>query len=139
MMDSGDGEEVMSMKGHKEIFPDHITARRWLSFASPNHDGDDDYFSQDLTDEQLMKTFGSLPARTPLCILISEKDEYMPHTDKRKLYERWVEIANRGAGMVDEENSGLVEGASHNLREDSEEVVRGLARRVVGFAEGLEK
>ena len=139
MLASGNAEEMMPSRLVKKALPCPVTARRWLSLASPNHDGDDDYFSSDLTDEQLLKTFGKLPKRSPLCILISGEDEYMPKTiDKNELLERWVGIVKRGDGRVDEENSGVMEGASHNLAGNSDDVVGGLVKRVLGFLSGLE-
>jgi len=135
----GDGAEILPFKETNNFFTDcPVSASRWLSLASPNHDGDDDYFSSDLTDEQLMKTFGSLPVTSPLCILFSDADEYMnKDIDKMALTKRWIEITKRGAGKVDEENSVPLEAASHNLAGNSDEVVQGLVRRVLGFLSGL--
>ncbi|TVY27360.1 UPF0613 protein [Lachnellula hyalina] len=139
MVDAGDSAEVLPSKKTNKFLPGcPISAYRWLSLASPNHDGDDDYFSSDLTDEQLMKTFGSLPATSPLCILFSDADEYMnKDINKMALTKRWIEITKRGAGKVDEENSIPLEGASHNLAGNSDEVVQGLVRRVLGFLSGV--
>lgn len=138
MVDAGDGAEILPSKETDSFFDCPVSASRWLALASPNHDGDDDYFSSDLTDEQLMRTFGSLPATSPLCILFSDADEYVnKDIDKLALTKRWIEIAKRGAGKVDEENSVPLEGASHNLAGNSDEVVQGLVRRVLGFLNGL--
>ncbi|RFU27875.1 hypothetical protein B7463_g8475, partial [Scytalidium lignicola] len=138
MVASGNGEEILPSRETNGFFPAPVCARRWLSLASPNHDGDDDYFSSDLTDEQLMKSFGSLPAGTPLCILFSGNDEYVPKSiDKKKLVQRWISIAKRGDGKVDEENSGVIPGASHNLDGNPIDVVNGLVKRVLGFLNGL--
>lgn len=138
MVDAGDGEEVLPSKAQKSFFPAPVCARRWLSLTSPNHDGDDDYFSSDLTDEQLMKTFGRLPARAPLCILFSGSDEYMPKTlDMAALVQKWIGVVKKGNGNADEENSGVVLGASHNLAGNPEEVVSDLVQRVLGFLNGL--
>ncbi|KAE9376543.1 DUF1749-domain-containing protein [Stipitochalara longipes BDJ] len=138
MVDGGNGEEILPKKETVNAFPAPCTARRWLSLASPNHDGDDDYFSSDLGDERLERWFGRLPRNSPLCILMSEMDEYVPKTvDKKGLIDKWVCIIKKGEGTVDEVNSGVVEGASHNLMKDEEEIVGGLVRRVLGFLEGL--
>jgi hypothetical protein len=137
MVDEGNGEEILPKRETDSVFPAPCTARRWLSLASPDHNGDDDYFSSDLSDGQLMKTFGALPAGTPLCILMSGSDEYVPTSiDKAGVIERWVGIVKRGKGPVDEVHSGVVEGASHNLAKDGEEIVGDLVRRVLGFLEG---
>lgn len=137
MVDEGNGEEILPKKETNDALPAPCTARRWLSLASPNHDGEDDYFSSDLSDEQLLKTFGKLPERTKLCVLMSGADEYVPESiDKKGLIERWVGIVKRGKGSVDEINSGVVDGASHNLGKD-EKVIGELVSRVLGFLEGL--
>ncbi|KAM3074176.1 hypothetical protein ACMFMG_003002 [Clarireedia jacksonii] len=136
-VEAGEGEEVLPSSTTKGIFPAPVCARRFLSLASPNHDGDDDYFSSDLTDEQLMKTFGSLASRSPLCILFSGADEYVPkHIDKEALVKRWIECVKKGDGKVDEKNSAVVPSASHNYMK-SPDAVPELVRRVVGFLDGL--
>lgn len=138
MVASGDGKEILPSREMKGFSLVPVSANRWLSLASPNHDGDDDYFSSDLTDEQLMKSFGALPARSPLCILISGSDEYMPKTiDKADLVKRWIGFVKKGKGKADEENSGVLEGASHNLSGNPKDVVSGLTSRVLGFLDGL--
>jgi hypothetical protein len=138
MIEAGNGEDILPSKLTKNIGPAPVSARRWLSLASPNHDGDDDYFSSDLTDEQLLKSFGALPAGVPLCILFSGSDEYVLKTiDKEALLQRWIGIAKQGKGLVDEVNSGVMEGATHNLAGDKGEVVEGLVKRVLGFVNGL--
>ncbi|KAF8847713.1 DUF1749-domain-containing protein [Acephala macrosclerotiorum] len=136
MVDADEGNEILSSK--LTNMPCPISAYRWLSLLSPNHDGDDDYFSSDLTDEQLTKTFGSLPAGVPLCILYSGSDEHVPQSiDKAALVRRWIEIAKKGKGVVDEGYSGVVKGATHNLAKDKEEVVLSLVGSVLGFLAGL--
>ncbi|CAG8954569.1 hypothetical protein HYFRA_00004486 [Hymenoscyphus fraxineus] len=139
MVDSGKGDEILPSIHTSHIFPGcPVSAKRWLSLASPNHDGADDYFSSDLTDEQLMKSFGSLPALIPLCILLSGNDQYVPkEIQPVELLARWIEISKKGKGQVNVESSGILEGASHNLRGNPEEVVDGLVKRVLGFLEAL--
>lgn len=138
MVDRGEGGDILPGKEMGNIFPCPVTAYRWLSLASPHHDGDDDYFSSDLTDAQLLKTFGALPADVPLCVLFSGADEYMPKSiDKEALLKRWIGVVKRGNGSVDEVHSGIVEGAKHNLTGDPEAVVKVLVQKVVGFVGGL--
>lgn len=138
MVDNGDADEILPSVETNNTFPCPVSAKRWLSLASPNHDGPDDYFSSDLKDEQLMKSFGSLPASTPLCILLSGNDEYVAKgIDQANLLAHWTEIAKKGKGKVDTENSGILEGATHNLSGDSDDVVAGLVKRVLGFLEGF--
>jgi hypothetical protein len=134
MVDNGDGDEILPSVETDNAMPCPVSAKRWLSLASPNHDGDDDYFSSDLTDDQLMKTFGSLPNSSPLCIFQSGKDEYVPqNVDSQKLLRRWIEIAKRGKGKVDEDNSAIIDGADHNLSGSSGSVVDVLVERVIRF------
>ena len=102
------------------IFPAPISAKRWLSLASPapEHAGEDDYFSSDFDDERLRRTFGRLGGtKTPVCILYGEKDQYVPESvDKAGLVERWENHIRKGGGVVDE-GSGLVPGMSHTAKE----------------------
>lgn len=136
MVDAGDGNEILPSK--LTSMPCPVSAYRWLSLLSPNHDGDDDYFSSDLTDEQLTKSFGALPVGVPLCILYSGSDEYVAESiDKAALVRRWIDIAKKGKGVVDEGYSGIVKDASHNLAKDKEEVVLSLVGSVLGFLAGL--
>ncbi|KFY47445.1 hypothetical protein V496_10645 [Pseudogymnoascus sp. VKM F-4515 (FW-2607)] len=135
---AGRGEDVLSSAATHGFFDAPICARRWLSLASPNHDGEDDYFSSDLTDEQYQRSFGSLPKRSKLCILYSGKDEYVPeHVDRKALVEKWIGIVKRGSGEVDEKNSAVVEGATHDLKNNPEEVINGVFTRVIGFVSDL--
>ncbi|KFY51277.1 hypothetical protein V497_09240 [Pseudogymnoascus sp. VKM F-4516 (FW-969)] len=135
---AGREEDVLSAATTLGFFDAPISARRWLSLASPNHDGEDDYFSSDLSDEQYQKSFGSLPKGSKLCILYSGSDEFVPeHVDKKALVDKWIGIVKRGSGEVDEKNSGVVEGATHDLKNNPKEVVNGLFSRVVGFVSDL--
>ena len=119
-----------------------ITARRWVDIASPApyHDGADDFFSSDLQDDRLKNTFGKLPATSPLLILYSGDDDGVPSSiDKRRLVQKWMHITETYGGSVDGVNGGVVEGASHNLNNQSGEIVGDLVRRVTGFITRLEK
>jgi len=70
--------------------------------------------------------------------LFSGSDEYVPSSiDKHKLVQRWISIVKRGEGKVDEQNSGVMDGASHNLDGNPPEVVDGLVKRVLGFLDSL--
>jgi len=135
MTEDGGADEIIPSVEINGIFPCPVSAKRWLSLASPYHDGDDDYFSSDLKDEQLMKSFGALPKESPICIIFSGADEYMPETvDKEAQITRWTEIARKGNGNVDEVNSGVIDGASHNLDGNSDEVVASLVKKVIGVS-----
>jgi hypothetical protein len=133
MVSEAKADEIMPTSVTHGFFGAPVTARRWLSLLSPNHDGEDDYFSSDLLDTQLNRTFGLLPAHTRLCILYSGADEHVPPTiDKVALVNKWIKIVQKH-GKVDTEYSGVIDGASHNLKQDSADVVADLSRRVVGF------
>ncbi|KAF2397795.1 esterase [Trichodelitschia bisporula] len=108
-----------------------VTAYRWLSLTQKG--GDDDYFSSDIADEELWKTFGKF-GKTQLMVLLSGIDEHMPKwVDKEALAARWARICKEGGAIVDEEFGGVVPGAHHNLEQDGTEVVDDLCRRVTGF------
>jgi pimeloyl-ACP methyl ester carboxylesterase len=109
-----------------------VTAYRWLSLLSPQKDGDDDYFSSDLPDAVLETTFGKF--NIPLLILCSGRDEYVPpHVELPGLLEKWSAMVEKGGGRVDRENGGIIEGATHNLEQNTDEVVLDLCQRVQGF------
>ena len=50
---------------------------------------------------------------------------------------RWSEISKLGPGKIDVGNSGVIEGASHNLSGSPDEVVRALVEKVLGFLSGF--
>lgn len=118
-----------------------ITAKRWVDVASPapNHDGADDYFSSDLPDERLNKTFGKLPPSTPLLILYGGADESVPPSvDKHALVSRWMRIVQGSGGIVDNVNGGITPEATHNLNGNDKVVVEDLVKRVLGFVGRLD-
>lgn len=140
MIKDGDEKGILPMKGNMvaETLGAPVTAYRTYSLLAKG--GDDDYFSSDLEDEVFEKTFGKVPKETRMCFLLGSEDPYAPKSvDKKALLERWTKIVRNGGGAVDDKNGGVVEGASHNLNGDSEEVVQDLVKRVVGFVEGLDK
>jgi len=138
MVAEGSGDEILPSKLVAGVVFCPVSARRFLSLASPDHDGDDDYFSTDLKDEQLMSSFGALTPAAPICVLFSGSDEYMSKDiDKAAVLARWVGIAKQGEGKIDETNSGIVEDASHNLNGNPDTVVSNLVKRVLGFIGGL--
>ncbi|KAI9830382.1 MAG: hypothetical protein M1826_004805 [Phylliscum demangeonii] len=138
---AGDADEILASRwlaGFPAGAP--CSARRWLSLASPHADGEDDYFSADLSDAQLRATFGRLPHSTQLCILYSGADEYAPLSADAKiaLVERWIGVVRAAGARVDRARSGVLPGASHNLNADPPVVVQALVDRVVGFLVGLD-
>jgi pimeloyl-ACP methyl ester carboxylesterase len=135
----GRSDDVLPLALGKSLFGKApISAYRWLSLLSPKKDGDDDYFSSDLTHERLKNTFGSFPKRTPLLILCSGADEHVPsHIDVSALIQKWTDIVETGGGVVDSENGGIVPGAFHNLMRNDEQVVNDLCQRVGKFLSGV--
>jgi pimeloyl-ACP methyl ester carboxylesterase len=116
------------------------SARRWLSLASPPpaHDGADDYFSSDLSDTRLARSFGRVPPSTPLAIVYGGADEYVPpHVDKEALVARWIAIAERNGARIVLKASGVVPGATHSLKRVPPEVYEEVMRRMLVFIEHI--
>ena len=137
----GRGEDILPFKLTTSSFQTApISARRWNSLASPgpDHEGEDDYFSSDFDNERLDKTFGQLgKTGNRIMFLYSGSDEYMPSAiDKSKLVDQWHKHVRRGGGRIDED-SGVVRGASHTLKEGGEPLDN-LVRRVTAFLHRLE-
>jgi hypothetical protein len=138
-MDSGRGNDVLPESVDGKYFgkASTVTAYRWYSILSPG--GDDDYFSSDLSDETLRKTFGSIKKESPLLILYSGDDDNAPESvDLNALTHKWMEFVKNGGGLVDEEYGGVVPRAHHNLEEDDDEVLDDLCKRVYGFLSKVE-
>lgn len=145
-MEVGRGEDILP-SGVTEAFPrTPISARRWLSLISPGpkHEGEDDYFSSDFSDERLKRTFGKIGATgVPICFAYSGADEYVPDfVDKEELVAKWERIIKEGGGVVDEA-SGVMRGATHTIAKStkertSEDSVQDLVTRVAGFAQRIE-
>ncbi|KAF2197022.1 DUF1749-domain-containing protein [Delitschia confertaspora ATCC 74209] len=134
MLKEGRQNDILPRNDASKAFGSAMTAYRWLSLASPDKNGDDDYFSSDLDDEKLASTFGKIVKETPVMFLFSGSDEHVPgFVDKKGLVERWTGFVRRGGGVVDEDDGGVVEGASHNLNGDGEAVVGDLVKRVLAF------
>ncbi|RMZ70370.1 dolichol-phosphate mannosyltransferase [Pyrenophora seminiperda CCB06] len=139
MVDAGKGKEILPREGNAvlEEMGGPLSAYRAYSLLAK--DGDDDYFSSDLSDEHFAQTFGKIPQSTPVCFLLGSEDPYVPASiDRASLLQRWTRIIREGGGVVDDEDGGVVPGAHHNLEGDSDEVVQDLVRRVCGFLDGLE-
>ncbi|KAK4690232.1 hypothetical protein P7C71_g6507, partial [Lecanoromycetidae sp. Uapishka_2] len=59
LVDEGRGSDILPATATVSMFMSApVSANRWLSLASPDHAGEDDYFSSDLPDETLERTFG---------------------------------------------------------------------------------
>ena len=135
----GRGEDVLPFKLTTSLFQTApMSARRWISLASPDHKGEDDYFSSDFDDQRLGEIFGEL-AKTgkKISFLYSGSDQYVPSMiDKSKLVEKWHEHVRRTGGNVDRA-SGVIPGASHTLKEGGK-ALEDLVERVIGFLERLD-
>ena len=141
-INDGRGDDVLPFKLTISSFQTApISARRWISLASPgpDHGGEDDYFSSDFDDERLSRTFGELgKTGNRIMFLYSGNDQYVPSAiDKTKLVDQWHKHVKCGGGVIDE-GSGVVQGASHTLKEGGEPL-ENLVRRVVCFLDRLEE
>ncbi|KAI9372666.1 hypothetical protein BJX61DRAFT_427373 [Aspergillus egyptiacus] len=116
-----------------------ISARRFWSLASPESPekpAEDDLFSTDLTDQRLEETFGMVGERGllkgTLVALYSGSDEYaLEGCDKEALLKRWKRATDsKGVKKWDDEASGVIPGASHNVRDEGQ---AWLMERVLGY------
>ncbi|MCJ1282635.1 hypothetical protein MMC26_001960 [Xylographa opegraphella] len=141
-VNEGRAKDVLPMSATGNFMNVPISARRWLALASPPpaHDGEDDYFSSDLSYDRLKNTFGRIGSTgTHIQFLFGERDQYVPRSvDKKRLVEKWERVIRSGGGVVDNE-SGIVIGANHNLDNASEEVMQNLVGRVIGFLSRIEE
>lgn len=139
MIDEGRGEDILPKATNGGFFGDPCSARRWLSLASPDGNGDDDYFSSDLCEEQLRRSFGSIGNSAVLSIIYSGNDEYVPDSvDKVALVKKWLGFVRDGGGDVMEEFSTVVAGASHNFMGNPKHVIDEMVQKVVGFVKWVE-
>jgi len=139
-IDDGRGDDCLPFGVTRDILGScPVSAKRWISLASPDGKGQDDYFSSDLDDATLRSTFGRLgEKKTPLLILFSGSDESVPESvNKEKLLKRWIGFVHEGGGVVDESSAVPVKGATHSLNGCPDEVVQDLCGRVVKFLKGL--
>lgn len=137
MVAAQQADEMLPMRFTASFFGAPCTARRWLSLASPDHDGDDDLFSSDLSDAQLQTTFGRISAQAPpLCILYCGNDEFVPPSvDKPALLARWCCFVTRAGGSPTPDISTIIPGATHAATTDPPDVTDELVARVVRFVE----
>jgi hypothetical protein len=105
-----------------------VNARRFWSLASPESPetpAEDDLFSTDLTDQRLDQTFGRVAERKllqgTLVAMYSGSDEYAPEgVDMEALLARWKRATDAGEKKWDDEASGVIPGASHNVRDEGQ-------------------
>ncbi|KAL3461338.1 hypothetical protein BJX64DRAFT_165566 [Aspergillus heterothallicus] len=118
-----------------------VNARRFWSLASPespSNPAEDDLFSTDLTDQRLNQTFGRVAERGllrgTLVALYSGSDEYAPGVDKEGLLSRWKCATNAAGKKWDDEASGVIPGASHNVRDEGQ---AWLIKRLLNYLNGV--
>jgi pimeloyl-ACP methyl ester carboxylesterase len=125
-----------------------VSQKRFLSLtstSSPERPELDDLFSSDLSDQTLSKTFGAVgtagclkagqSSKPSVLVLQSGNDEYMPKTvNKEALIDRWKEALEKGDAVL-ASDSGVVLGASHNIKEPDSQA--DLAHRVQKYLEHL--
>ncbi|KAK3322133.1 dolichol-phosphate mannosyltransferase [Apodospora peruviana] len=121
------GDKFLNVFGHGPV-----TAYRWFSLAAKG--GDDDYFSSDLSDEELARIWGRLDrGGARVLIVLSAEDEHVPKSvDIGKVVERWKEAG----GSAVSELSGFIPGANHRV--EKPEAQEWLANRVARFLESLD-
>ncbi|KAI1306352.1 hypothetical protein F5Y03DRAFT_354486 [Xylaria venustula] len=112
LIDAGKSQERMSLTGLPEFMQDTpISAWRWYSLVAP--DGEDNYFSPDLTDEVAAPYWNRI--NKPLLILHSGSDEFVPDfVNKQALISHWRELCQPN---IASELSGIIPGATHKVEE----------------------
>lgn len=139
LVKAGKGENVLPFELTRDVLDTTPTsAYRFLSLSQKG--GDDDFFSSDLDDNMFAQTFGKISKGTKLCVLYSGRDEYCQEKlDKERLIGKWKAHVEEGTAGKEgwSDRSGVVEGASHSLKGDPQEVVDDMVQRVVGFLESL--
>lgn len=119
------GEEMLP----REAMWAPITARRYLDLATK--EGADDFFSSDLTDEELNARLGHL--RVPTLFLFSGADEYVPaHVDAPALGARFVSACQDKCPLP---KAVVVDGAKHSGKGHEADIVK----EIVAFLEAVEK
>ena len=132
MVKEGKGEDCLPVSVVDKLFgPVPVSARRWLSLAAV--EGQDDYFSSDLSDTTLQNTFGRITKGTHLLLLSGADDQYVPKTiDIPSLLKRWVATAKQAGVVVDDISLQQVPGATHNSN-GRPEAIKQLIDRVLNF------
>ena len=136
----GKGDDVLPREHTMYVFGQRsvVSAKRFLSLTSPGpeHEGEDDYFSSDLSPQRLQSTFGKVGASgARAMVLMGGADEYVPDVvDSQALLARWVKTLEEGKAIVDD-GTGVVAGADHQLESCSESAREDVLKRIIGFLE----
>lgn len=109
LCDEGKSQQLLTHEYAKYVFNTPITAYRWTSLLIP--EGDDDYFSSDLSKQALEKSFGKLTK--PFLIAYSGEDEFVPsYVNKQQVIDNWKTVTNPKYWS---KHSGLIRGANHGV------------------------
>lgn len=120
MASTGNGGQVCFVAHDIDGAP--VSADRYLSLADVN--GNEDYFSSDLTEDVLKKRLSGLKHINTL-ILISGNDEFVPQTvDVRNVSQRLRRAINETSEVC------ILEGALHNAKDHEEELTKHVVRFV---------
>ena len=115
LLDQEKGDEMMP----RLAFWAPITVKRFLSLFA--RDGDDDFFSSDLTDKELVDRLGhvgNVGSKSGLQLLAaySNKDEYVPSSvDKDLLLKRLVSAMNNNNDETKVAEGLMLKTGNHNL------------------------
>jgi hypothetical protein len=113
--------------------PKSITASRWHSLAAKG--GKEDYFSSDLSDDQLNEIFKPFrELQKELCIFLCEKDETYPkQLDILKLLDRFENAS--GSSERGKSYSGVLKNANHCIEDEG--AMKDFIDRTVAFLNQL--
>lgn len=120
--------QALDIINEDQQYKDPISADRWLSLVQKG--GKEDYFSSDLSDDELAEVFAGLRiSKKPIMFLMSGKDECVPkHVDIPALAKRFVKVTSGEGSRVRAE---IVQGAGHSVEGD--EAGKDLIRYVLDF------
>lgn len=138
------GRTILPIELTSQVFGWHqpISANRWFSLTAPRDTmtgkpiGEEDFFSSDFSEDVIRKyTWGKLkPDKAKVLVLYSEEDEWVPtEIDKEKLVGTWVKIMKEKGVRVDEQNTGVIEEANHDLSGVEESVMQDVLGRIKKF------
>lgn len=127
-IDQGKPNEYLPLEVLRVFFGAPFSAYRFKSLVAKN--GDDDYFSSYLTDEDYQNSFGKI--EVPILVLYSGADEFVPDSvNKQALIDKWKSNTKEG---VWSQYSCVIGGATHNVGPKSKSgAVEDLVARVMAF------
>lgn len=127
-------DTIIPMNFTRPLFgPAPISVNRFLSLVSPDSPANpstEDFFSYDLSDSTLLKTFGTIGRNRMLnrstgdgprdtqsvLILLSDSDEHVrKHVSQKKLLARWKEAMREDLGATVHGDSAVILNATHDV------------------------